>query len=205
MSGQTVSLISTNKRKFSFYDKILRINFPDIRLLNQNFQFKQSTTLDEFEIAKDRVDQALKIFNPPFIIDQEGFYIDGFPAFPGVISRQIIYGMGWPGILKISEPSKMASLFCHVAFVDSSELMHVFREQTTGTLVSCHDQKATDSIYDHFVPMDQKLTLTQLESDGEMANAFPRYKATMAMIKSKPFCQEFSKTKKTVSAISHIV
>lgn len=202
MNNQTISLISTNKRKFLFYDKLLRINFPDIKLINQNFEFRQSRSLDEFEIARDRVDQALKFFNPPFLIDQEGFYLNEFPAFPGVISRQVTQSMGWTGILKIAGPKKLASLFCHITLIDSGELISVFREETKGTLVQPEDGNSGETIYDYFVPSEQKLTLTQLESAGELQAFFPRYRAILAMIRSKAFAHEFSKIKKTVLAVS---
>lgn len=205
MNNQTISLISTNRRKFSFYDKLLRMNFPDIKLINQNFEFKQSRSLDEFEIAKDRTEQALKFFKPPFLIDQEGFYLECFSTFPGVLSSQVTKSIGWKGILKISGQQKLATLFCHISFVDSAELINIFREETDGYLTQPEAGNSSETIYDHFVPKGQKMTLTQLESAGELQAFFPRYRAILDMVRSKVFIHEFSKIKKTVLAVSRTV
>jgi len=147
--------------------------------------------LDEQEVVASKVKQASKFFNGPFILDEEGFYIEGFKAFPGTLSRFVIEGMGWQALLKLAA-GKEINAFCDLAFLDSAGEVHIFAQSVKGSLRVDDDHKLVKSgtISDYFIPAGQKLTLTQMESIPEFQGLFPRHRAIEEMVRSKAFEQE---------------
>jgi inosine/xanthosine triphosphate pyrophosphatase family protein len=204
MSSRTLGLISSNKRKVLFYEKALRLTTTDIRLVTQNYPFKELQSLQEIEVIQDKVSQALKLFKPPFIVDDEGFYITELPCFPGTLSKFVIQGMGWEQVLKLAQGKKV-SMFCNIAFVNSHGQINVYSKSTTGTLIKTYEViTSRNTGYDFFVPAGHKLSLTQLETVPESLHLFPRYKVIEHMTSSKVFEVEYCRTKNTIPASDYI-
>lgn len=204
MSNRTISLITSNKRKEKFYEQSFRVKNVDLRLVTQQFEFCELQSLQEIEVLQHKIDQAIKRFYPPFCLDDEGFYIEGLPAFPGTLSTLVIQGMGWSSLLELIK-NKTVTIFCNLAFVDSAGQAHIYSKSTSGTLhVTPQIISPANTIFDFFIPEKQKLTLTQCKSSADFLWLFPRDKAIDQLVKSKPFDNEFSRIKNTISTTDYL-
>lgn len=201
MSGRTLSLVGIGRKHFEFYSRALHSICSDIRLVGQKIDFKELQDLDEEAVIKDKAFQAARLYNPPFVVESEGFYIDGFECFPGTVSDSAVKGLGWKEICLSMADKKNVKLFCQLGFMDSSEQLYIFRESIDGSFVCSEKHIAKGgTVEDFFVPKGQKMTLTQVESVPEFQGLFPRYRAIEAMARSKVFGVEFSRTRHSLSA-----
>lgn len=203
MSGRTLSLVGMPRAVVEFYNRSLHSICSDIRLVSQKLELKKIQDLDETNLIKEKIFQASRIFNPPLVVEDEGFYIQGLDCFPGTISEAAVKGLGWKELCCSLAKDREVRLFTQIGFLDSCEQVYVFREEVFGSLVCLDDFESKDgNVQDFFVPKGQKLTLTQMESVPEFQGLFPRYRAIEALARSKVFQLEFSRTKRTVISTS---
>ena len=136
----------------------------EISQANQEIQ-----TLDQKAIALDKAQQAWNHLHHPVLVDDSGIYFDHYNNFPGTLTKFIYHGIGFEGILKLTQDDNRATHKLYMVFKDSDEEQHVFEGFCEGTIVEpesfeSHPELPYDAV---FMPKGASKTMAFMRGTEE--------------------------------------
>lgn len=87
-----------NKTKLKRALKLLQ---PEFEIENVNIPIDEPQSDDQQYVAIKKTEQAFNIIKKPLFTQDWGCYISKYNNFPGVITKNVVYGLGKYGLAKI--------------------------------------------------------------------------------------------------------
>ena len=69
------------------------------------------------------------------LVDDSGIYFDHYDNFPGTLTKFAFYGLGFEGLLKLTEDDNRATKRLYMVYKDCDENEQVFEGICAGTIV----------------------------------------------------------------------
>jgi len=132
---KTIYYATTNAGKFDELKRYIKSNEPSIELKQFDKDLPEIQTIDQKAIALDKAQQAWNHLHQPVLIDDSGIYFDHYNNFPGTLTKFIYHGIGFEGLLKLTEDDNRATKRLYMVFKDSDEEQHIFEGICPGTIV----------------------------------------------------------------------
>jgi len=127
--------ITGNPHKYHEIKSMIEESFSDYSVVQKELPLKeiQANTLEE--VAKFKVKSVRSILEPPYFIEDAGFFVDDVcHGFPGVYSSYVMKTIGYDGILKImkGESERKAHFESVIAYMDKDDKVFLFRGKNKG-------------------------------------------------------------------------
>ena len=127
--------VTGNSGKFEEAQKIFVKHAPEIQLIQEEIDIDEIQSLDLKKIAIDKAHKAWHHVKKPLIIDDGGFFLSAYNAFPGALSKFVMQGIGIEGIFKLAERNKEASFRNYFVYIDRPGSYELFEGVCKGTFV----------------------------------------------------------------------
>lgn len=108
--------LTTNKGKFERASKFLQ---PEFELQNLDIEVDEPQHEDQQYVAMKKTEQAFDIVKKPVFTQDSGYYISKYNNFPGVITKNVVFGLGKDGIAKIIDENDEGYFQTTFAYKDS--------------------------------------------------------------------------------------
>ena len=158
-----------------------------IAVIGRGLHLEEPQTDDVRAIALAKVEQALKAFKKPLIVEDTGIFFDACRNFPGAYARPFVTGVGLEGVLRLLDGkgvSRKAFFQSIVAFAAPKAKPKIFVGRCYGVITKKRKGKAHHARlpYDEiFIPNGAKSARTFAEmSVKEKATLSHRAKALRA-------------------------
>ena len=165
-----VSFITSNKHKFM--EARLVIKEYGVDLMHIPFDILEIQAPHIEEIIINKALEALKIFDPPFIVEDTGLYIDALNGFPGPYASYVYKTIGLRKILEMmaNETNRKAVFIAVGAVVYRENVFKMFSSKVEG-IISHNIRGEKGFGYDPiFIP--KGLQKTFAEMDMEVKNKY---------------------------------
>jgi XTP/dITP diphosphohydrolase len=126
---------TTNTGKFDEVKRYINKHEPSIDLLPFTEDLPEIQTTDQRVIAIDKANQAWQALKKPVLVDDSGIYFDHYNNFPGTLSKYVFYGIGFEGILKLTENDNRATMRLFMIYKESDQGYEIFEGITKGKIV----------------------------------------------------------------------
>jgi len=124
--------ITKNKGKVEEFRAYTKASVIEIAHVDASYPELQADTL--VEVAKYALQYCKAFYDPPFIIEDSGLFIDDLAGFPGPYSAYVFKTVGCDGVLKLAEEGTTAR-FKSVIGMHYSGDIKLFEGEVNGTLV----------------------------------------------------------------------
>lgn len=124
--------ITKNKGKVDEFRAYTKASVIKIAHVDASYPELQADTL--VEVAKYALQYCKAFYDPPFIIEDSGLFIDDLTGFPGPYSAYVFKTVGCDGVLKLVEEGTKAR-FKSVIGVHYGGDIKLFEGEVNGTLV----------------------------------------------------------------------
>lgn len=160
-----VDFITSNPVKLRIANEAL--NRYGIVVKQRKLELKELQSFDIEEVALDKAKQAMAGARKPFIVSDDGFYIDALQGFPGALLKHAMAKLGDVRLLRLvdGERNRNSSFVNVIVFGDPrSKSFKVFSTVTKGRLAkkAMGTRKIGWSIERIFVPSGSTKTLHNL-------------------------------------------
>jgi len=141
-----------NSGKFDELNRYLETHEPTIKLNRFDKDLPEIQTLDQKAIALDKAQQAWNLLKKPVLVDDSGIYFDHYDNFPGTLTKFVYYGLGFEGLLKLTEDDNRATKRLFMVFKDCYDTQEIFEGICRGTIVrpesfEAHPKLPYDAIF----------------------------------------------------------
>lgn len=133
--NHTIYYATTNAGKFDEVKRYFCEHEPLINLKQFDQEIPEIQTLDQQAIAIDKANQAWRKLKKPVLVDDAGIYFDHYNNFPGVMSKFVFHGIGFEGILKLTEIDNRATKRLSMVYKENDEEHHLFEGTTKGLII----------------------------------------------------------------------
>ncbi|MDE1870413.1 MAG: hypothetical protein KGH71_05555 [Candidatus Micrarchaeota archaeon] len=140
-------------------------------------QIKELQSFDIEEVALDKAKQAMVGARRPFIVSDDGFYINGLEGFPGALLKYVIPKIGDNKLLRLVDHERGASFVNVIVFGDPrKKSFKIFSTTTKGKLAikATGSRKIGWAIERIFIPKGSSKSIAQF-SDSEWNTFWKRY------------------------------
>lgn len=159
-----VSFVTSNKHKFS--EAKLVLGEYGIELVHIPFDIPEIQSTNIKEIVINKVLEAIKIFEPPLIVEDAALHIEALNGFPGPYASYVYNTIGLEKILGLlrDEVNRRAVFVAVGAVVYKKNIFKVFSSQVDG-LIS-HEMRGDKGFgYDPiFIPEGHRKTFAEMET-----------------------------------------
>lgn len=94
-----IAFITSNKAKVKLANE--RLNRYGIAVVQRELELIEPQTLDVVEVVTKKAEQAERVVDTSFIVEDSGLYINGLNGFPGALMKPVLDSIGDSGILKM--------------------------------------------------------------------------------------------------------
>jgi len=166
---RTIYYATTNAGKFDEVKRYLSEHEPAIDLQQLDQDLPEIQSVDQKAIAVDKAEQAWKSLGKPVLVDDSGIYFDHYDNFPGTLSKFIFYGIGFEGLLKLTEDDNRATKRLYMVYKNSDQGHYVFEGICKGLIVrpknfDSHPKLPYDAI---FMPVGSDKTMALMRGTEE--------------------------------------
>jgi len=159
------------------------LNKYNIQATQFKLNLKELQTLDVKEVALDKAKQAMEIIKQPFIVSDDGFYINALGGFPGALLKHIKAKISDEKLIKLlkGEKDRTAEFVNVIVFGDPKlKSFKIFTTVTKGHITKAPkgNRKIGWSIEKIFIPEDQNKTTAQL-TEKEWIIYWKKYKENL--------------------------
>ena len=159
---KVIKFVTGNKHKFKEAKDIMENYEIELLWIPLPIDEIQSDSLEEVAVSK--VLSAIKIVNPPFIVEDTGLFIKALNGFPGPFASYVFEKLGLDNILKLMYgiENREAMFIAIGALVFDTNIFKIFRGEVTGEIA--YEKRGRHGFgYDPiFKPSGEKDTLAQL-------------------------------------------
>lgn len=158
---KTVTIVTGNATKFAEMQHALA---PfGIHAVQNTIDLHEIQTTDQKEAITQKVlDAHNALEGESVLVDDSGFFIEQYNAFPGVLSKYIFQMLGYRGLFRLYNEGDEAYFQCSVGYMDNTlEEPIIFTAQWHGLLTNeFHIEEAEKTVAEMpyvavFVPNDQ--------------------------------------------------
>jgi len=140
-------------------------------------KLKELQSFDIEEVALDKAKQAMRDARRPFIVSDDGFYIEGLDGFPGALLKYVIPKIGDEKLLRLIGRERGASFVNVIVFGDPrKKFFKVFSTTTKGKLAvkATGSRKIGWAIERIFIPKGSSKCIAQF-NDSEWNIFWKKY------------------------------
>ena len=129
---KTFKFITKNKGKVAEFRAYTKTSAIKIVHIDASYPELQVDTL--VEVAKYALQYCKAFYDPPFIIEDSGLFIDDLNGFPGPYSAYVFKTVGCDGVLKLVEEGTTATFKSVIGVYHSGDIK-LFKGEVNGILV----------------------------------------------------------------------
>ncbi len=150
--------MTTNKGKAKEVRKILK----GFRVAVKAIELPEDHFLSQEKIAAAKARAAFEIVGKPVVVDDTGFFVDGFKNFPGVRSKAVFKKLGLKGFIKKCGGRKAYALTI-AAFFDGKKLI-LFKGVSRGRISKASSKRLIEGLpyLSCFIPEGSKEIVVNL-------------------------------------------
>lgn len=137
-----IYFITGNESKFKEAEAILKSK--NINLTQINLKLKETQTLSQEQVVREKARQAFEVLQQPVIVDDTGIYFSAYENFPGTYTRLLFEGIGFEGLLRLLKTKNKKAYFKTLLCYKDSKTEKVSSGVWKG--------KITENISKHFNP-----------------------------------------------------
>lgn len=184
MEPKKIYYATTNKGKFEEVKRYIDEHEPSISLIQFEKNIPEIQTLDQKAIAVDKANQAWNELKQPVLVDDSGIYFEHYKNFPGTLTRFVFDGIGFEGLLKLTEDDNRAAMRLYMIYKENDTGHHIFEGLTKGTIIrpnsfDSHPNLPYDAI---FKPAESDKTMALIRGTFEEKKFAYRLKAIKKFI-----------------------
>ncbi len=162
--------VTGNVGKFEEVKDFMARVGSNIDLKRVDLDLAEMQTLDHEGVAVDKAKQAWRAVQRPLLVDDAGVYFDAYHRFPGTLTKFVYEGIGFKGMLKLTEDDHRAYFLIYVVYINGPLSLQVFEGRCDGKIVEpkvlqAHPKLPFDDV---FVPIGENRTFAELRSAGEI-------------------------------------
>ncbi len=178
--------VTGNDGKFKEVKDFLERYNPEITLKQYHVDLVEHQTFDQRAIALSKAKQGWDLLQKPLLVDDAGIYFEKYNNFPGVFTKFIYHGIGFEGLLKLTEEDSRAYFLLYLVYIDGPKSYEVFEGKCQGKITweqngaTAHPKLPYDEI---FLPDGSAKTYAQLRGSQEMDEYAYRLKALRKFLK----------------------
>ena len=166
---KTIYNATTNAGKFDELKRYIEAHEPSIELKQLNKEIPEIQTTDQLLIAENKADQAWRLIKKPVLVDDSGVYFDRYNNFPGTMSKFVFDGIGFEGLLKLTEDDNRATKKLFMIYKENDTEQHIFGGICKGKIVrpdsfESHPKLPYDAI---FMPEGANKTMAKIRGTDE--------------------------------------
>ncbi len=190
----SILFVTTNAGKFEEVQRWINQLDPSIELEQAPIELAEYQSLDIYEVALGKAEQAWNILHKPLLIDDGGIYLEHYNKFPGTLAKYIYEGIGFDGIWKLAAEDPRAYFLSCIIYKHSPHSHHIFEGTCHGLMIkpdAAAKSHASLPYTKMFVPTGASKTLAQLRGTEEEKLYHHRYKSLSKFVewlKNNPNC-----------------
>lgn len=157
---------------------------PDIELEQYKLDLPEIQSLDIKEVAISKAKDAWSKLQVPLLVDDEGFYLEQYPLFPGTFSKFIRQTIGIKNIIKLADENRNASVVNCLVYIDSQDNYKVFEGATKGKLIDpmCISSDRQLKGADFLIPEGYDQVVSEIKNPDQLKKFHYRYHAIKNLI-----------------------
>lgn len=180
-----------NKGKFEDVSHFVTHQIPEVTLLPYMEDLPELQSVDQRFVAIEKGREAWKRLKKPVVIDDAGIYFSEYNNFPGVFTKFLYKGIGFPGIRKLVADGAPVYYQLHLVYFYGDDQYEVFVGRCDGTIkfpaiLPAEARLPFDTI---FVPVGDTRTFAELRAIGEREQYDHRiaaFKKLVEWLRSQP-------------------
>ncbi|TCS95693.1 non-canonical purine NTP pyrophosphatase [Hazenella coriacea] len=130
------------------------------------------------EIARTKLQQAMKHGYERIMVDDAGIYFTAYPQFPGVLSKRIFHRLGYRGLEKLLKDESREAWFEGAVSVYWDGHIQTFMGRTYGHLIepltSIQDENHSFPYDPAFIPQGDTRVLQQMSLEEKLVYSYRR-------------------------------
>jgi len=177
-----IYFITGNKSKFEEASRILE-NL-DIQLVQKNLSLKETRSLNQEEVVREKARQAFSRLKAPVLADDTGIYFEEYEIFPGTYTKFLFKAIGFEGVDRLLKGKNKDAFFKTLICYKDRKNEKVFSGIWKGRITENISKKFNpDWQYNSiFIPENSKKVLAEIRLE-ERAKKSHRKKAFDKLIK----------------------
>ena len=183
---KTIFYSTTNVGKFEELHRYIKnhIKMPPFELKQFDQEIPEIQSIDQKAIAINKAQKAWELCKKPVLVDDSGIYFEHYNNFPGTLSKFIFHGIGFEGLLKLTEVDNRAYLKLFMIYKENEKEHHIFEGITKGSIIRPEEFEAHPALpYDAiFLPAGSNKTMAKIRGTEEEQNFSYRIKALKKFI-----------------------
>lgn len=162
---QELYYVTGNTGKFQEVSTFIQRTDKSIQLNQIDLDVPEIQTLDHLGVAIDKAKQAWKILRKPLLVDDAGIYFEAYHRFPGSLTKFVLEGIGFKGILKLVQDDHRAYFLIYLVYIDGENSYQVFEGRCDGKIIEPQVIQANPGLPfdDIFVPNGYEKTYTEVK------------------------------------------